>query len=346
MLLTGCTGRDLFGWQTDLWGNPYPPDPVELEAKYAEMELLRHQAETLRVNWQNRKELKECAQLYEQVLQYQRNKVKDQLETYFEGLAEADQAKHGTGKRQSGESDEDFNQRSQDRYSALREAANLPFDGVLYEIYWKLSNNYYLLAEQLTDDADADEKLALYEKGLFNGELGLDSFLAFREKILAGEEEEVAVLAIGKVGIEAIYWTAVNLGKWSRQRGFSTILLNKDKARAMIERVRELDDHWYYGAADRYLGGYYAVAPAVAGGDLEKSKLHFDRSIEIAPHYWGTHVLVAEYYATKMMDEELFETELQIAIDGDMYAYPDIIPIQRIEKKKAEAILANRDEYF
>ncbi len=344
-LLCGCSGREL-GWTTDLWGNPYPPDPAELEAQVAEMDGVRERAEELRVTWTERSQLEECTRLYEQVLAYAQERGKGQLEEHYKGLNAEQQAQFGPPEKQAEETHEEFVERANRRFSALREATQTEYDAQLYESFWKLSNSYYLLAEMLTSDADAELRLELYDKGLTSSERGLDCFPSFRKAFAAGEAEEDAVKTIGIDGIEAIYWTAVNLGKWSRQMGFSYVLFNKNKAKSMIEYIRELDDQWYYGGADRYLGAFYSVAPSIAGGDMELSKEHFDKSISIAPDYYGTHVLLAEYYATKMQDRELFESELNFVINGPLDVLPDVIPLQRIEKEKARVLLENIDEYF
>ncbi len=345
LLLSGCSGRD-FGWSTDLWGNPYPPDAAELEARSEEMRELRTSAENLRVSWSSPDELLRLCGQYEELLAYTQGRVKEELERYYEGLSPAEQKRFGSPDPLPGETDEDHRARAAERFSQLRDAAAQSFDPDLYNDFWKLSQSTYLLAEMLDDDDDKDRKLELYQQALDNAERAMACFPSFRKAIAAGEAEEVAAKEIPLDGIEGVYWTVVSLSKWSRLKGFSHVLFNKNKGWEMIQHVRELDADWFYGAADRYLGAYYAVAPSIAGGDMELSEEHFKAALEAAPYYLATSVLYAEFYATKMQDEDLFKERLQFVIDAPLDKYPDVVPIQRVEKEKARKLLAEISEYF
>ncbi len=343
--VAGCSGRD-FGWTSDVWGNPYPPDPQEMEARFGEMQALRASAETVRLSWKQHDELVRLCGMYEELLAYSQGRVKDQLETYYQGLSLAERKQVGPPGVQPGEAPETFRARANQRFSRLQELAELPFNPDLYNDFWKLSRSYYLLAEQLDQEEEVEEKLALYQQGLDSAERAMHCFPEFRAAIKAGEAEEVAVKQIPREGIAGVYWTTVNLSKWSRIKGFSYILFNKNKGWEMIQHVRGLDETWYYGAADRYLGAFYAVAPSIAGGDMALSWKHFQASLQAAPYYLATSVLIAEYYATKMQNRELFRERVQFVLDAPLDIYADILPLQRLEQEKARHMLTNIDEYF
>ncbi|MEE8408419.1 MAG: TRAP transporter TatT component family protein, partial [Myxococcota bacterium] len=91
---------------------------------------------------------------------------------------------------------------------------------------------------------------------------------------------------------------------------------------------------------------FYAKAPSFAGGDLDKSKQHFERAIELEPNYLGTKVLYAEYYAPKREDKELFTRLLNEVAGGDVTVLPGLEPEQTFEQKKAERLLSEVDEIF
>lgn len=342
LALTGCSQS--FGWESDLWGSPQEKEAVTGEEALMAQKAV--EAESLRISWSGRDALLDLARRYEELLSYHQGLARSRLDDYFDQLSPSDQAAYGSKDRQPDESDDAYRERLNQRYSALRDNANLPFDEKLYEHFWKLSNTYYLAAEGLTSDEDSEARLELYEKGKLSGERALDCFSEFRKAMKSGEAFELAVRRIDKTGIAAIYWRAASLGKWARQKGFSYVLLHKSEGKAMIDYARELDPTWYYGAADRWLGAFYAVAPSIAGGDLELSIAHFEQSLQVAPDYFATRVLKAEYYATKMQDRELFEKELQLVINGKVDVYPEIIPIQRTEQEKAKALLSRIDEFF
>ena len=87
-----------------------------------------------------------------------------------------------------------------------------------------------------------------------------------------------------------MYWYAANLGKWASSKGFTTRLKYKDDLKATMDRVKTLDEGYFYGAVWRYFGGYEAVTNGM-GGSLDKSKENFEKAIAIAPNYLGNCLL-------------------------------------------------------
>lgn len=344
LCLGGCSGRSIFGWQYDIFGNPHIAG--QEETADAEIRLVAQQADSLRAHWSQPEDLRVLADLYQKLVDHYQWRARSRLEKHYESLPEAEQQRFGPAEKQASETTEDYQTRAQARYARLRESALEAVDPQLYEAYWRLANTQYFIAEGIDPEEDLDEKLAMHEAGLHSGERALDLFPEFRKAIAAGLPEEEAVQRLDKDAIPAIYWTTTNLSRWARLKGFSYILFHRNRAKAMIEHVRALDASWYYGAADRYLGTFYAVAPSMAGGDMELSRQHFDQSLAVAPHYLGTHNLVAEFWATKMQDRDLFEKELRFVLEAPVDTYPDIIPLQKIEKEKAKKLLAKIDEYF
>lgn len=223
---------------------------------------------------------------------------------------------------------------------ALKDDANL---------WARLSRAYYFLADaHVRKEGDKSEAyLSTFEKGVAAGERGLAAANAdFRTAVTSGKRVEEAMGTVGQEGVEAGYWYASNLGKWARAKGFATTVGNKDKIKAVMDRILAVDPNFFHGAANRYFGAYYGVAPGFAGGDMNKSKENFEKSLTLAPNYIGTKVLFADIYAVKQQDRALFEKLL-----ADVLAAPDdIIPgleaETRNEKAKAQELKARADELF
>lgn len=219
-----------------------------------------------------------------------------------------------------------------------------------WETYAKLARGCYFLADghlsfQLPDKEG--EFLATYERGASFAELGMAALSPdFEQLRISGTKIEISVAAVPRAGVPLMYWYAANLGKWAKFKGLMTTLKHKDKAFKIIGRVLSMDPEFFYGAADRYFGAFYSVAPSYAGGDVDKSKAHFDASIKRAPAYLGTYVLMAENYATKMQDRALFDKTLKFVLEAPEDGLPDVIPEARAEKKKAENLLKKADEFF
>ena len=208
----------------------------------------------------------------------------------------------------------------------------------------RLARGYYLLGYGY---AKTDEEiLAAYDTGARWGERMMGLNPEFRKRIAAEVNDDEALSVCTKEDVRGIYWAYANLGKWSVKQGFTTVVANKNKLKAFISRVAELDESYYYGAGHRGLLAFYAKAPSMFGGDLNKAKEHYDASIKIAPNYFGTKVILARYYATKKQDKALFKKVLEEVVAGDLNSIPDVMPMQKIEQRKAKELLAEIDEHF
>lgn len=210
----------------------------------------------------------------------------------------------------------------------------------------RLSRGTYFLADGYLR-ADKDAYLAAFEKGVDYAERALVSSSAeFEKKVKDGEAVKDAVSAVGAEGVPALYWYSSNLGKWAKAKGFTTTLGNKDTIKAVMGRCLELDENFFYGGPHRYFGTFYSVAPSFAGGDTTVSKTHFDKSLTIAPNYLATKVLMAENYAPKMQDKELYKKLLEEVLAAPDDGIPELVPESKIEKQKAKELLSQIDEKF
>ena len=217
------------------------------------------------------------------------------------------------------------------------------------ETYVKLARANYFLADGFLsfDPAREAEFLATHEKGMQWGEKGMLAISPdFEKRRQMGAKLEDAVQLLQRDAVPALYWYATNLGKWAKFKGIETTLKYKDTIFGIVSRVKELDPDYFYAAPDRYFGGYYAVAPSFAGGDLVKSEQYFADSVKKYPYYLATHVLIADLLAPKKQDRALYERELKFVLDTPANAMPDVIPEQEIEKRKAKKLLQEVEDRF
>jgi tetratricopeptide (TPR) repeat protein len=214
------------------------------------------------------------------------------------------------------------------------------------ELLVKLTRGYYFLADGYLR-GNEKEYLEVMDKAVKWGEKAMIAASPeFEAKMRDGGKIPAAVKLVPKEGVPAMYWYASALGKWAKKKGFAVLLGQKDNVKATMDRCLELDPTFFYGGPHRYFGAFYAVAPAFAGGDLEKSKVHFNKSLEIAPNYVGTKVLWAAELSTKQQDEDTFETLLNEVLAAPDDAIPELIPEIIVEKGKAKELLADQDELF
>jgi hypothetical protein len=225
----------------------------------------------------------------------------------------------------------------------------LAIEGTNPEEWAQLSRAYYFLADGhlAFDEAKAEEMMATYEKGTRAAERGLMvSSSSFATRMREGGKIEEAVSLIDRTGAHCLYWRSANLGKWASAQGFATVLSYKDEIKAVMTRVLELDAGYFYAAPHRYFGAFFARAPAYAGGDLNKSREHFEASIRVEPNYFATRVLYAQDYAVKAQNRALFNEQLNYVINGNPAAVPDVEPENRAEQRKARDLMARADDLF
>ena len=168
----------------------------------------------------------------------------------------------------------------------------------------------------------------------------------FTEKMKSGWRIEEAVTVLDKRAVPALYWRSSALGKWATADGFATLLSYKDEVKAIMQRCLELDQEYYFYGPDRYFGVFYGRAPAMSGGDLGKSKHHFEISLDKFPNYFATRVLMADDYAVKAQDKVLYRELLEYVIEGDPESLPEAAPENRCEQKKAKLLLEEIEERF
>jgi tetratricopeptide (TPR) repeat protein len=221
-----------------------------------------------------------------------------------------------------------------------------PEDG---ETLSKLARAYFFLADAhlRKQGPKSDLYLATFEKGVAAAERALAAVSpAFKERVTKGDKVEEAIQVVGREGLEAMYWYSANLGKWARAKGFATTLGNKDRVKGVMTRALAIDPSFFHAAPHRYFGAFYAVAPGFAGGDMDKSKEHFEKSLQLAPTYAGTRILMAETYATKKQDQALFDRLLAEVLATPDNVIPGLEPETRVEKEKALELKAKREELF
>ena len=213
------------------------------------------------------------------------------------------------------------------------------------EVLALMTRAYYFYADAYLR---GDEKAYLdyMDRAVWWGERALIAASPeFAEAMANKGKYHEAITLIGIEALPAAYWYATALGKWARASGFGVLVGQKDNIKATMTRALELDPNYYHGGPHRYFGAFYAIAPAFAGGDLDKSKEHYDKSLEIAPYFIGTKVLMAENLSTKLDDEAMFDALIDEVINADISGSPaEILPEMAIEQEKAKELKAQKEE--
>ncbi len=205
----------------------------------------------------------------------------------------------------------------------------------------RLSRAYYLVANYVEEETARKDSLFL--KGVEAAEQAMALHPGFHRVFLATKDEKMAVKELGPGHLDAIYWYAANLGKWASNKSLMVRLGNKSKLEAFNQRVLDIDETYFHGAPHRFFG---ALPTKVPGGDMKLAKSHFEKALAIAPDYFGTRTLYAEFYATKAREKQTFVEQLDYVLNAPLNALPEVEPENRYEQEYARKLKERVNEWF
>lgn len=207
---------------------------------------------------------------------------------------------------------------------------------------------YYGLSYGFNEDNKPERASAFYLRGLKHGitALELKGAKNLKDSTIADFEEQVGNM--GKEDVAAMFWTASNWAKWiDMHRDNAEAIAQLARATALMQRVLELDDTYYYGGAQMYFGVYYGSRAPLLGGNFEKSRQHFDRARAITDHtLLIPDLLQAQYLSRQMQDQQDFHDRLSFIIEAPDDLNPNLQLQNQIAKRKAALLLKKEKVWF
>ena len=89
------------------------------------------------------------------------------------------------------------------------------------------------------------------------------------------------------------------------------------------------------------------MKPVIMGGDPERAKEYFEKNLELTDKkFLLSYIYMAKYYATKVLDEELFDQYLQYVEETSLDILPEMKLLNQIAKQKAIRLLNKKEELF
>ena len=209
-----------------------------------------------------------------------------------------------------------------------------------------LSKAYYFQAYYV--ESDLSKRDTLYLKGAESALRGFENSTFYQSfsDTSKFENNKMKLEAIKIAPIETIgvlFWWVNNQGKLLINKPIIDRIGSREILEVAMHRISTLDEDYYYGGPTRFFGMFYSRLPGVP---LDRAKLNFDQSLLDNPNFFGTRVLRARYYHTKLGNRELFEEDLKFVINGDPSLLPDAMPENLFEQEKAKELLNNTTILF
>jgi hypothetical protein len=216
------------------------------------------------------------------------------------------------------------------------------------QLYTYAAQAYYGLAFGFNEDDRAERASNFYLRGIRRGLTALELGGAhnLRKAPIADFEQQVADM--GKDDVPAMFWTASCWAKWiDMHRDLPEAIAQLTRPTALMQRVLELEDDFYYGGAHMYFGVYYGSRSPMLGGNFEQSRKHFDRAREITDdRLLMPDLLQAQYLARQQLDRADFHARLTRVLNAPEDLFPEMALANEIARHKAKLLLDKENEWF
>ena len=207
---------------------------------------------------------------------------------------------------------------------------------------------FYGLAYGFNEDSRPERASEFYLRGTKHGITALELRGArnLADSTIDDFNSEVAGMRKGDVA--AMFWTASCWAKWvDMHRDAPEAIAQLPRATALMQRVLEVDETFYYGGAHMFFGVYYGSRAPAIGGDFDKSLQHFDRAREITSgRLLIPDLLQAQYLARQQFDQEQFHRLLSGIVAAPDDLMPELALQNQIAKRKAAILLKKEAEWF
>jgi tetratricopeptide (TPR) repeat protein len=185
-----------------------------------------------------------------------------------------------------------------------------------YKVLLRLSRLHYWVG-QISEGTDKEDALVHYEKGIEYGQKA------------SGIDPE-------KPG--GFFFEAANLARKNNLKGTFSNLWGISTVKKLNKKTASIDPGYFYNGTDRFFCALYTKLPGLLGGSTSKAIEFGMRAVAAYPNYAGNRFFLAEAYV-KDGKNDLARKELEAAVSLPDDAFPDAVPEQRMEKKRAEALL-------
>lgn len=138
-----------------------------------------------------------------------------------------------------------------------------------------------------------------------------------------------------------LFWGTYGWLAWiEQQQGSPAAMADLVTVEKIMARLLELDDTVEQGGPHLFFGTLYGSKPQMIGGDPDRSRLHFERALEISNRsFLMAQVLYASTYGRMVFDKKLHNSLLEEVLAFDLDQAPDNRLVNQIAKRRAKELL-------
>ncbi len=217
------------------------------------------------------------------------------------------------------------------------------------ELRLQAAQGFYGYAYGFIEDEDNQRASALYRRGLEH---------ALHALVIAGFSDDIFTMSLKDLerrlasldrnAVPALFWSASCWAKWiDMNRDEPVRIAEMGKAAALMARVLELDENYYYGGAHLFFGVYYGARPPMLGGDFNRSAQHFEKARAVTQgKLLFADMLRAQYLARQQLDRQQFHERLTAVVNAPLDIYPEMALANAIARQKARQLLVKEEKWF
>lgn len=185
---------------------------------------------------------------------------------------------------------------------------------------------------------------AISFKAKYYGKRLLSSLLPLENTNSREFNDALAALTISDTSY--LFWGAFGWLTWIRQEhGSPASMADLIVVEKLMARVLELDETMENGSPHLFFGALYGAKPAIIGGDLKRSRNHFEQALIISDRsFLLIQTTYAATYSRMAFNKELHNSLLQEVLDFPLEQAPENVLSNQIAKRKARALL--EEDFF
>ena len=160
----------------------------------------------------------------------------------------------------------------------------------------------------------------------------------------SGDKMDEALLGLRAKDGRYLFWGAFGWLSWvQQQQGSPASMADLIVIEKIMQRLLDLDETIENGSPHLFFGALYGAKPVLIGGDPKRSRIHFERALEISKRsYLIVQTTYAETYCRMTFNQELHDSLLREVLDFPLEKSPSQTLVNQIAKRKASQLLEEK----